>query len=433
MNNNYLSSVFYNIKYQEKIKSRLIKIKRKEMKISTNNLAFSLNVSQQYINDIEENRKKPSRELINEIFSELDIKFNEEIYVVNNIEIAFEKFLNQFLLDDISQSITIESIVNNDKCRFSYAFSLILICDYIHNFLNYKINKIDFEENKLYKHIIYFIKDMDPLHQSIFYLFRGLYFFKKNNQQKAKENYLKALEQTSTFSTDLIDGIKGVIYYNYAFLLARENKLHDAENLMNRSITYFKSMNYLNRLVYAENELALIYMHQHQFQRAELILKRSIRLIKQINRNEYWALIYYNIATLSFSERKYEKCITNSLKSLEYDNNCNSLYYYLSISYLKIGDKKNCKIYYDILNKLDLSNDEYSNKYKGLIYLYLKNESKSKLFKYLKDFYKYTIKHEIVSYQIDILQLLIEFCRENRKFRCLSEYQKILLDHYENT
>ena len=273
---------------------------------------------------------------------------------------------------------------------------------------------------------------MDPLHQSIFYLFRGLYFYQNNDIDKARINYTIALEQASTYSSELIDGIKGAIYHNYAFLLARENKLHQAEDQMNKAITYLKNLNYLNRTIHAENTLSLIYMNQHQYEKAEIQLYRTLRLVNQIKETKYYSLIYSNIASLSFVQKNYEKCIKDSLKALEYDDEFNALYYYLGISYYKIGDFEKCRKYYDILDGIDLSKDEFTNRYKGLIALYLDNVNNNVIFKYLRDFYKYSIKYEIVDNQIDVLNLLIEFCKENEKYKYLSEYQNILLNHYQN-
>ena len=81
MHNKYLLSIFQNKKYQEKIYSRLIKIKRKEKKISSFNLSFTLHVSQQYISDIEERRKKPSKELLNEIFNASPLRFDRPAHL----------------------------------------------------------------------------------------------------------------------------------------------------------------------------------------------------------------------------------------------------------------------------------------------------------------------------------------------------------------
>lgn len=432
MHNKYLLAIFQNQKYQEKIYSRLIRIKRREKKISSQNLSFSLHVSQQYISDIEERRKKPSKELLNEIFDKLSINFNDDLNIVKQVEKIFENYIEQFLMNGNNQFETIKTIVNEDKFRYSYAFSLVLICDYIYNYLNLKKNNVDFDEEEMYKNIVFLLNDMDPLHQSILYLFRGLYFYYKNDISNAKSNYLIALEQASTYSGELIDGIKGAIYHNYAFLLARENKLHEAEDQMNKAITYLKSLNYLNRVVHAENTLSLIYMNQHQYEKAEIQLKRTLRMVNQINEPKYKALIYSNIASLSFLRKDYEKCIEDSLKALEYDDDFNALYYYLSISYFKMDDIVNSRKYYDLLNQLDLSKDEFSNRYKGLISLYLDNADKNVIFRYLKDFYKYTMKHEIINNQIDILNLLIDFCRKNEKYKYLSEYQNILLNHYQN-
>lgn len=433
MNSMYLLDIFQNSKYQDKIFSQLIKTKRKEKKISSKKLSLSLHVSQQYISDIEERRKRPSKELLDHIFHALDITFNYDFQIVKNTETIFEQFIEQFLLNDKNQFNTIQSIVNNDEYRYSYAYSLVLICDYIYNYLNLKNNQIDFDEEKLFKNIVFLLNDMDPLHKSILYLFRGRFYYYKNDIDKATTNYLIALEHASTYSSELIDGIKGAIYHNYAFLLARENKLHEAEDQMNKAIGYLKSLNYLNRTIHAENTLSLIYMNQHQYKKAEIQLYRTLRLVNQTKETKYYSLIYSNIATLSFERKEYEKCIEDSLKALEYDKDFNDLYYYLSISYYKIGDIENCRKYYNVMNELDLSNDKFCNLYKGLIALYLENAKKSVIFKYLRDFYTYTTKHEIISNQIDILNLLIDFCRENEKYKYLSKYQQILLDHYKNT
>lgn len=432
MHNKHLLSVFQNKKFQEKVHSILIKTERKEnKKISSKELSFRLNIGQQYISDIEERRRKPAKELLNDIYKALDVIFDDDLSIVKKTEGKFEEFLEYYFLNDDNQKDVIKSIVNDNSLRYSYAFGIVLICDYINNYFIFKTKEIDFNEKKLSNNILYLLNDMDPVYHSVFYLFKGRYYYQKNDVDKAKENYLIALEHASTYSNELMDGLKGCIYHNYGFLLARENKLYEAEDQLKKALSYLKSQNYIRRIIHAENTLSLVYMNLHQYQMASAQQKKTLRLIKQANQPRYYAMIYSNIATLSFVQGNYEACINDSIKALEYDDEYNPLYYFLSWSYYKLGDIENCRKYYNILNQIDLSDDEFTRRFTEMIALYLEKASTADIFKHLREFYKYTRKNEIINYQIDVLKLLIDFCKENEKHKYLSEYQQILLELYE--
>ena len=141
---------------------------------------------------------------LKDILFEVEEEDTEEIKVVEEPVVAEEPVKNEeVVLEEPKKEVPSERELFKSENNFKFP---------------------DFDEEKLYKNISFLLNDMDPLHKAVLYLFKGRLFYLKNDNVMAINYYQIALEQASTYSSELIDGIKGAIYHNYAFLLAKENK-----------------------------------------------------------------------------------------------------------------------------------------------------------------------------------------------------------------
>lgn len=65
--------------YQEKIIGTIIRNLRKSKRIKLTDLSDELNISSQFLSDIENGRKTINQQTINKVFEKLEVKFNWEI------------------------------------------------------------------------------------------------------------------------------------------------------------------------------------------------------------------------------------------------------------------------------------------------------------------------------------------------------------------
>lgn len=413
---------------KQKIIGYLIKKMRKDHHMSMKQLAHLSGISQQYLSEIERGKKTLSFQTLNQIFIVLEIEFNSNEEIIYEVELKFKEFLECHINCDKKRLDILIEIISNKEWKYSFAFHVVFLCEFIFDYYS------SVYENKPEA----FVHDFDGIYECftriqkvIYLLFEGLYYRNQREFDLAEAKLIESLDQVSSNSDSwIMQGYKGLIHLNLGDIHEKKNNLYQAEEHIKKALFYLKSLNMINYSFDANITLGKIYNKQHRYSKAYEQYYYALRIAKKINDKRYYFFVYSNIASLSFDMKDYNQCIKDSLFALEYDSNNPNLYYYLAWSSLQLNKVSDAQKYYSVLCDYDLDDNPFVQRYRDLIGMRLNQIDKNIVFRFLKDFYKYTNQNDTRNVR-EVLELIIEFCKENKKYKELSVYQEKLIHYYK--
>lgn len=404
-----------NLTYQEKIIGIIINNLRKEQQIKLNDLSAELQVSPQFLSDIENGRKSINRKMINQIFEKLQINYNWEIDPFNELPLLFETYIHIYV--DVNEEKRIEyskMIIENEKWRYSFYYPLVILTE----FCTRALEDSDDDINELIKKCENLFEFFSNDQKAIFYYFKGLHYqLDLLKVDQAIQLYQKAIE-CSPFHE-----INAMVYYQLSVIyLKLFHYLHsfDCINIAKKILTRH---NDFRRLVWCESIIGQIYAQIRYITKMEKQYLKALLLAQTYGDKDNIDNICFNLTYGFMNAKEYKKAIYYGEKFLKENQYKLDLYYVLAWSHYQLNEIKDCKYY---LQLIEDSNEELSEEVQTYVTClkYLLKSNFELYYKRLKKFYK-TIKKSNNNFdKMIVLERIIEYCKEHQLYEEGFHYQQ---------
>lgn len=327
--------------------------------------------STSYLSKIENGTVQASQEIISLLLKRLNIdenyfiqSKNKEMELINEIKNTYKKMTIQknkrYAREKLEYFLQKQTSCYSED-TFFYLILIIIKLKLAVNDTNNVIKDIEFLDKK--------IINLSTPQKYFLYKNKGIYFYKVNDYENSLRYLLNAKEKSKEF--DIPDWEKADLYYCLGLLYGKLGQTLDSLEYSNKSSQYFKDEFIYNRVLECYILIGISYKRLKRYDEALDIYYRSLKIIDELNLNQYKGIIYHNIGTV-YSYFDIPKAIKYYNTSLKYkDNKKEQLVTILAMTheYIKLEE---WDIVYKWANKgLDILNDDRSLKNTPYYYHFL--------------------------------------------------------------
>lgn len=404
---------FQDEQYSQKALGTIICLYRKKQNLSLCDLAKELNLSTQYLHEIEKGKKKGSNEVYQTIFDFLGIKFYDDLTLGTKYEGLFNEMIDAYIdMEPKKREQIGQKILTDPYIQTSYFFPIYYLAKFVHDKLIK--NQDEAKEDIFECENVYCLFNKNQ--RAIYFYFRGMHAsqFEKN---KAYDYFNRSLEESSSCA------ISAMANYMIGAMYTKIHNFAKAIDYLNLSKDLLIKQNHFHRTVYPTIVLGIVYCKMRQATLMEKYLLSASKIALQYNDKKNYFISMEDIAFGYLRLCNYDQCIRYSLQLLQEGYTDYYLYYSLAWSYYMKGNKIKAAKYRDLLVKhnkheyLDVDNYEICLNY----LLVGKYEA---YFKKLKKYYE-TCKHKnpIEDNEV-LLERLVAYCDQNNLVEEGYYYQK---------
>lgn len=408
---------------QEEIRY-LIRLVRKERKISQKELGQMTGISHQIISRYEKGAEIPTEEKLQLILSMLEIDYNKIELFKEEIDDLFDRFLEDLFFRKENFKIYLNKIKSNmAHYRHSFNYFKIRIIEFVCAVLTNNFDEID----KTISNIERLDVDDSKVLQ-IYYEYKGYYLLKR---KRTKEG-LEYLEEAKLQRYD--EKAIAMIHYHMSFAYNYEwLRKTDAEYLIDAKNIFQKYCS-LKRVSDCEMILGNYYSTYRNFRKAMQSYKNRLNLL-ELEKNDKEDLMntYSTIAYVYIEQKQYKKALEATDKICEYGRIEARDHLYYIWCYYKLGEMSNANSWIVKMNRLNLDCELKMlwNLYEMLVAQYDKMPSDRLIEKAIKvyEFYKNQEDLDLSLFYVDIV---IELLEKRSEYKRGFSYQKEKIFLLEN-
>lgn len=408
---------------QEEIRY-LIRLVRKERKISQKELGQMTGISHQIISRYEKGAEIPTEEKLQLILSMLEIDYNKIELFKEEIDDLFDRFLEDLFFRKENFKIYLNKIKSSmAHYRHSFNYFKIRIIEFVCAVLTNNFDEID----KTISNIERLDVD-DPKVLQIYYEYKGYYLLKRKRTKEGLEYLEEAKLQRYDEKAIAMIHYHMSFAYNYEWLRKTDAEyLIDAKNIFQK---YYS----LKRVSDCEMILGNYYSTYRNFRKAMQSYKNRLNLL-ELEKNDKEDLMntYSTIAYVYIKQKHYKKALEATDKICEYGRIEARDHLYYIWCYYKLGDMSNANSWIVKMNRLNLDRELKMlwNLYEKLVAQYDKIPNDRLIEKAIKvyEFYKNQEDLDLSLFYVDIV---IELLEKRSEYKRGFSYQKEKIFLLEN-
>lgn len=415
-----------NQSYQEKIIGIIIKNLRKEKNINLSDLSNKLDISSQFLSDIENGRKKINKNTINNIFNKLGIVFNWEIDPFDELPLLFDTYIHTYVSVDRENRMKYSNmIINNKNWYYSFYYPYVLLTKFSSRVLDDSNDDINLLIKKCDEVFDLFSNNQ----KCIYFYFKGLYYHVDcANLIDGETHYLTAIQSNPFYE------ICGMAYYHLSHIKLHQLSLIQSLDYISKAKKIFFQFNDFRRIVACESLIGHVYLNKKDYFKMEKQYQKALLLSQSYSSKDEIDNITFNLAYGLMMAKQYEKAIYYGEKYLNENQYKEDLYYVLAWSYYQINQLKDCKFYLDLIKESKVELSEEVKTYVTCLNYLIKSNYDS----YYKKLVNYYNQIQSGNYNFDkmiVLERIIEYCKEHQLFEDGFYYQEkyIQLLSYSNS
>lgn len=408
---------------QEEIRY-LIRLVRKERKISQKELGQMTGISHQIISRYEKGAEIPTEEKLQLILSMLEIDYNKIELFKEEIDDLFDRFLEDLFFRKENFKIYLNKIKSNmAHYRHSFNYFKIRIIEFVCAVLTNNFDEID----KTISNIERLDVD-DPKVLQIYYEYKGYYLLKRKRTKEGLEYLEEAKLQRYDEKAIAMIHYHMSFAYNYEWLRKTDAEyLIDAKNIFQK---YYS----LKRVSDCEMILGNYYSTYRNFRKAMQSYKNRLNLL-ELEKNDKEDLMntYSTIAYVYIKQKHYKKALEATDKICEYGRIEARDHLYYIWCYYKLGDMSNANSWIVKMNRLNLDRELKMlwNLYEMLVAQYDKMPSDRLIEKAIK-VYEYYKNQEDLDLSLFYVDIVIELLEKRSEYKRGFSYQKEKIFLLEN-
>lgn len=408
---------------QEEIRY-LIRLVRKERKISQKELGQMTGISHQIISRYEKGAEIPTEEKLQLILSMLEIDYNKIELFKEEIDDLFDRFLEDLFFRKENFKIYLNKIKSNmAHYRHSFNYFKIRIIEFVCAVLTNNFDEID----KTISNIERLDVD-DPKVLQIYYEYKGYYLLKRKRTKEGLEYLEEAKLQRYDEKAIAMIHYHMSFAYNYEWLRKTDAEyLIDAKNIFQK---YYS----LKRVSDCEMILGNYYSTYRNFRKAMQSYKNRLNLL-ELEKNDKEDLMntYSTIAYVYIEQKQYKKALEATDKICEYGRIEARDHLYYIWCYYKLGEMSNANSWIVKMNRLNLDCELKMlwNLYEMLVAQYDKMPSDRLIEKAIK-VYEYYKNQEDLDLSLFYVDIVIELLEKRSEYKRGFSYQKEKIFLLEN-
>ncbi|MFS1511010.1 helix-turn-helix domain-containing protein [Chengkuizengella sp. SCS-71B] len=296
-----------------------------------------------YLSKIENQNTEASDEIISLLFKKLDIQYsmNDEEFESKTLDLINEWY-------EAIRSRNVEQIEKTyEQCKLDIVsitnpttiiqYKLVHIRHYLYkqelNQCVKLIDELDDVEKLLSDHQLY-----------MFYHLKGVYFYFKNDLNRALELLIKSHQISKKIQSLEKDPN---VYYTLSLAHSRLFHIYDAIYYADLALDYYQSDFDYERMIDTRSILIINYIRLNQFEDAKANLNSSLRFAEKLNDQKRLGSIYHNFGYLYYEKNEDRKALEYYYKSLEYKSEktelyCNTIVYIIK-AYINLNEEYKIK------------------------------------------------------------------------------------------
>ncbi|MEG0077263.1 helix-turn-helix domain-containing protein [Anaerorhabdus sp.] len=383
----------------------VIRKRRKELGLKTEQLAKKANYSRSHISRVENGTIDVNDEVYSVIFKILGItyKSNVDSTEFNN---DIEKILNMFLFNDVDRKFIEKVIKSSEKYICSKSYPKYLIANMI-----YKINfyPLSDETEKYINEMTKIAELYNQKEKQIVYDYIGCYYM-DSNFELAKEYFNKALE------CGKYKHATSLLYYHLGMLYFRLGSYFEAYEFCRKAFDEFSlELNY-KRMFYTKLHMAIINSKSGNYDNAYSLFNEMIH--NPNHTDVQLQLVYGNLCWLLIKKSKFDEALIYALKS---SKNYPDYYFHLTIIYIALNQNENAnRIIIDGLSKLK---DEFQRNKLKILKKSIDGETKDQAYEELLiETYNYIYNNKDSESILYIKNLLIDYYKTKHAYKEMYKY-----------
>lgn len=408
---------------QEEIRY-LIKLVRKERKISQKDLGLMTGISHQIISRYEKGAEIPTKEKLQLILNILEIDYNKIEVFKEEIDDLFDRFLEDLFFRKENFNIYLNKIQSNmAHYRHSFNYYKIRIIEFVCAVLTNNFDEIDKTMSNIER-----LDVDDPKVLQIYYEYKGYYLLKRKKTKEGLEHLEKAKLQRYDEKAIAMIHYHMSFAYNYEWL-----RKTDAEYLIDAKNVFQKYYS-LKRVSDCEMILGNYYSTYRNFQKAMQSYKNRLNLLElEKDNKEDFINIYSTIAYVYIEQKQYKKALEAMDKVYEYGRIDKRGHLHYIWCYYKLGDMSNANSWIVKMNRLNLDRELKMlwSFFEMIVAQYDKIPSDRLMEKAIK-VYEYYKNQEDLDLSLFYVDIVIEFLEKRSEYKKGFFYQKEKIFLLEN-
>lgn len=396
----------------------VLKIERKKKALSLKQINELVDVSAQYLSDIENGKKQVFIPTMDKIFESMDIHFNFDEEILKQADFKFNELIEAYLqMNREKRTKLIQEIVNHSQWEYSLAYPLVQLTKYMATVLEEVIYDYDVINEKCMMLFSLFTNRQ----KSLYLLMRAIHEY---YDCKEYDNALNDLVESTDISPN--DPISGYSYNQLGILYEKDYQLHKAFECQKKSNEILLKNHYYKRNIYAEMEIAKLYQRFGMIEEMKHQYLKIIELESHLNVKGNIGITKYNYAYDLMISEEYDEAIQRVQEVLSADMYKHECYYILAWSYLELKETEKARKAYEQMKRYNKHDDYILDAYEKCIRYRLESKS-DQYYRKLKSLYKRMNKYTSALDKLMVLEKIVKYAEEHQFIEDLCIYQKEML------